>query len=84
MTDIRQTDTRQRLVQCFANVFPELRPDEIPAANVESLKAWDSVAHITLLTAIAEEFGLELEPEEFEELVSFELIADYLERRLQS
>jgi acyl carrier protein len=39
------------------------------------------VAHITLLSAVAEEFGVELESEDFAELVSFALIAAYLEKR---
>jgi acyl carrier protein len=75
------TNTRQRLANCFANVFPDVPPDQIPNASAESVAAWDSVAHITLLIAIAEEFGVEFESEDFDELVSFSLIADYLENR---
>ena len=75
------TNRNQRLANCFSNAFPKIKPDEIPRASAASLAAWDSVAHITLLSAISEEFGVELEPEEFEELVSFALIADYLENQ---
>ena len=46
-----------------------------------SLATWDSVAHVTLLSAIAEEFGQSFELEAFEELVSFTLIVDYLENK---
>ena len=73
------TNNNKRLATCFANTFPGIQPDQIPKASAESLAAWDSVAHITLLSAIAEEFGVEFEPEDFEELVSYSLIADYLE-----
>ena len=75
------TDTNQRLANCFANAFPEIKPDEIARASTASLAAWDSVTHITLLAAISEEFGVELDPEDFEELVSFALIADFLDNR---
>lgn len=76
-------DTSQRITRCFENVFPNLRPNEIPRASTASLPAWDSVAHITLLAAIAEEFGVEFAPEDFEELISFPLIVDYVEGRIR-
>jgi len=75
------TNTNQRLANCFANAFPEIQPDEIPRASAASLAAWDSAAHITLLSAVSEEFGVEFAPEDFEELVSFALIADYLQNQ---
>jgi acyl carrier protein len=45
------------------------------------LAAWDSVTHVTLLSAISEEFGVEFSPDEFEELTSYLLIVDCLESR---
>jgi acyl carrier protein len=74
-------DTTKRLVYCFSAIFPDLQPDEIPKASTASLTAWDSIAHITLLSAVSEEFQLEFAAEDFEELVSFALIADYLDNR---
>jgi acyl carrier protein len=75
------TNRNQRLANCFTNAFPGIQPNEIPRASTASLAAWDSVAHITLLAAISEEFGVELASEDFEELVSFALIADFLANR---
>jgi acyl carrier protein len=72
-------DIQERVTQCFSNVFPDLRVEEIPRASTASLAAWDSVAHITLLSSIAEEFGQSFELEDFEELVSYALIVDRLE-----
>lgn len=72
-------DIQERVTQCFSNVFPDLRTEEIPRASTASLAAWDSVAHITLLSSIAEEFGQSFELEDFEELVSYALIVDRLE-----
>jgi acyl carrier protein len=74
-------DTKEKVARCFANVFPDIRPDEIPRASTASLAAWDSVAHVTLLSSIAEEFGLDFELEDFEELISYDLIVDYLESK---
>jgi acyl carrier protein len=74
-------ETNKRLAYCFSAVFPAIQPDEIPRASTASLAAWDSVAHITLLSAVSEEFQVEFSTEDFEELVSFALIADYLDNR---
>ena len=74
-------DITQRLNVCFANIFPDLRAEDIPRASSASVASWDSVAQVTLLSSIAEEFGIELEMSDFEELVSYALIVDYLEQK---
>ena len=75
---------QQRVTRCFSNVFPDLSEHEIPRASTTSIAAWDSVAHVTLLSAIAEEFGHTLELEDFEELTSYRLIVDRLENAKQN
>jgi len=75
------TNIKDRVNLCFSNVFPNIRPEEIPGASTTSLAAWDSVAHVTLLSSVAEEFGVDLEVEDFDELVSYGLIVDYLEKK---
>jgi len=72
-------DTRSRLIECFAVVFPELSEEEIPRASVTSVANWDSVASVTLMSVIEEEFGVELDAEGLEQLVSFELMLDHLQ-----
>jgi acyl carrier protein len=69
------------VARCFSNVFPGVAQSEISRASTASLAAWDSVAQVTLLSSIAEEFGLDFELEDFEELVSYALIVDYLESK---
>lgn len=75
------TDARTRLTQCFANVFPDLPAEQLPKATTASLPAWDSLAHVTLLSAIGEEFSLDIPPDDFVELTSYAAIADYLASR---
>ena len=75
---------QKRVVRCFLNVFPDLREEEILRASTASLAAWDSVGHVTLLSAIAEEFGQSFELEDFEELVSYQLIVDHLENEARN
>jgi acyl carrier protein len=81
LLDAQMNDIQARLTNSFSIVFPDIQPEEIRKASTASLAAWDSVAHITLLSAVSEEFGVEMSADDFEELVSFELIADYLASR---
>jgi acyl carrier protein len=74
-------NVKERVALCFTNVFPNIRQDEIPGASVASLTNWNSLAHVTLLASLSEEFGVDFEMEDFEELVSYPLIVAYLEKK---
>jgi acyl carrier protein len=73
------SDVRARLVKCFAAVFAELSEDEVALASPVTVGSWDSVASITLLSVIEEEFAIQIDPDDLEHLVSFELVLDYLQ-----
>jgi len=78
MTD---DELRARLIECFAAVFPELGEAEIPLASQASVAAWDSLGAVRLLAVIEETFDLAIEPGDQAELVSFDLVLDYLRSR---
>jgi acyl carrier protein len=73
-----------RVAHCFNNVFPALTANELSGASMTSLAAWDSMAHIRLLSSMSEEFGLELEMEDFDQLVSYALIVSFVRERSSS
>lgn len=73
------TDIQSRISQCFRNVFPDLAADDIPRASQATLAQWDSVAHVTLISAIAEEFQVELDDDSYESLTSYAQIAAFVE-----
>jgi acyl carrier protein len=73
-------DTHDRLVRCFSAVFPSLSPDSITRASVSNIEVWDSVASVTLLAAVEEEFGIEMEIQDLADLVSFEKVLEYLQK----
>ena len=77
------SELESRLANCFATAFPELNSQEIPSVAMGSLASWDSLAGITLLSLIEEEFGLSISPDDVADLVSFELILDYLKNYLR-
>ena len=67
-----------RLARCFSSVFPALTQEEIRAATVASLVDADSLASVTLLAVIDEEFGVQIDLESLLELESFQKIEQYL------
>jgi len=71
-------DVRDRLGRCFALAFPKLDPSQYATANAQNVSEWDSVAQLTLLTLIGEEFQMEIDFEEFEHANSFEALVQAL------
>jgi acyl carrier protein len=71
---------KERLTECFRVVFPTLTDDEkIVAATQAAMPEWDSVASITLVNVLEEEFHIEMDFEVLGDLTSFDLILRYLE-----
>jgi len=71
-------DLRGRLVDCFAVVFPDLGPEQIPRASTATVGAWDSMATVTLIGVLEEEFAVQITPDDLPRLASFERVLDYL------
>jgi acyl carrier protein len=67
-----------RLIRCFASVFPTIPPEEIPSIHAESAGVWDSLTSVTLVAVIQEEFNVEIDPSDIPTLDSFEAFHAYL------
>lgn len=74
-------DTSQRLTRCFAALFPDLDENEIQKATRESISTWDSVASVTLVNIVEEEFNIRIYFEDVEKLSSFTDFLKFLETR---
>jgi acyl carrier protein len=72
-------ERKMRLVGCFSAVFPELSTEEITEASSDSVKAWDSVAGVSLLAEVEEEFGISIETDDLARFNSFNGFASYLQ-----
>ncbi len=70
---------RTQLEECFCVVFPELSREEAATAEITSVESWDSLAALTLVSVIEEQFSLRIPLEQIPELVSFEKIAQFLD-----
>ncbi|HEX3685200.1 MAG TPA: acyl carrier protein [Bryobacteraceae bacterium] len=74
----------EQLLRCFSTVFPSLSRQEILNANSESVPGWDSLAMVTLLAVIEEEFAIQFPPSEIESLTSFDAFWNCLQGRIIS
>lgn len=76
-------DVTTKLIECFQIVFPGLSENKIPSASQDTVAEWDSVAAITLVNVIEEQFGIEMDLDDVADLDSFERVRAYLQRRGQ-
>jgi len=72
----------ERLKECFSTTFPNLNSDEIMRCSTASVANWDSLATVTLVSLIEEEFAITIAPEEYEYIVSFALVNQCLQRKI--
>jgi acyl carrier protein len=73
-----------RLVKCFQTVFPSIPESRVRDASQASVEAWDSVATVTLLYVIEDEFGVKVALDRLGELDSFNRIHEYLREATQT
>ena len=73
-------DMERRLVSCFSAVLPELTTEEISQACAATAVSWDSVATVTLVAVVEEEFGIGIEIEDPAQFDSFQGILHYLRK----
>ena len=73
------SEIKSRLCECFKSIFPDMDEDQIVIMSQSSHAKWDSLATVTLISLIEEEFNLIIPMEDIVDFSSFELIQDYLE-----
>ena len=67
-----------------ADIF-NLAPDQIRAeTSPDTVEGWDSIQHLNLVLALEQQFEIQFTPEEIEQLLSVQLIADLVTEKLQS
>lgn len=70
-----------RLIRCFASVFPGATHDEIITSKFEAIPGWDSLRGVSLLAVLDEEFGVQLDMSELVELETFASLQGYISER---
>jgi acyl carrier protein len=72
-------DVKPRLLRCFQAAFPDLPETQLLTATQDSVDTWDSVAMITLVNVIDEEFNVQLDLDRLDRLSSFESLHNHLQ-----
>lgn len=75
-------NSETRLVKVFEAVFPDLSPDQIPSASQDTVQNWDSVAAITLMNLIEEEFSIQMDFEDLGDLTTFAKVLAYVDAKI--
>ncbi len=71
-------------VRSIASDIFGISADKItPESSPETIENWDSMQHLNLVLAIEEKFGVQLEPEDVEQMKSIGAVAALVEK-LQS
>ena len=69
------------LIKCFAAVFPDVTAERIPEASINNLTQWDSLATVTLVALIEQEFEVQIDIIDLPKFTSFTAIKEYLEKQ---
>ena len=72
-----------RLAKCFRAVLPEYSGD-IEQVRPADSGEWDSLAAVSLLLAIREEFDIHVPPQDLDRLVSFKSAEQYISQRVSN
>lgn len=75
------SDFENRLIRCISSIFPNLNDQDIRELDARKLVDSDSLAAVTLMALIDEEFGVILEFDSLVKLGSFDAIRQYLSER---
>lgn len=74
----------QRVLECFRAVFPTLTDEELTGLEQAQQPAWDSLASLSLITVIEEEFDLMLDDSDIPEMNTFQKVCAAMAERGQS
>ena len=72
-------------VRGLASDLFAIPPERITAdSSPETIEVWDSIQHLNLVLALEEKFGLQLSPEEIEQMRTIGQVTTLVEAKLQS
>jgi acyl carrier protein len=73
----------RKLAEVFRAVF-NLGPDaDVTTVRQLTTPGWDSIAHVSLMSAVESEFGVVVDTGEFMEMTSYAAIRQYLEEQVK-
>jgi acyl carrier protein len=76
-------ETFERVSRIAADIMEVPRARITESTSTENLESWDSVRHLNLILALEQEFHMQFEPEEIDEMSDVRQILAVLSRKLQ-
>ncbi len=73
----------ERVQEIAADIFNLPKEKITPTCSPKEIKVWDSLQHVNLVLALEQEFGLEFEPDEIQQMKSIEKIAGLVKQKLE-
>jgi acyl carrier protein len=72
----------ERVLRVMSDIF-DVPLDQLgPNSSPDNVPNWDSLRHLNLVLALEAEFGIQMSPEEIEQLLSAELIGALVEEKV--
>ena len=71
-------DIQLRLLACFHAVFPEQNEEALVGLSQTTQPGWDSLASVTRVRLIEEQFGVQMDLFDLDELDSFAAMEKYI------
>jgi acyl carrier protein len=78
------TALQQRIQRICADILAVPAEHLTLETSPEMVEAWDSVNHLNLVLAMEQEFAVQFTPEEIEQLLSIEQIAQCVDEKLHA
>ncbi len=71
-----------RICSIAAGVFGVEPVEVTPTSTADDIETWDSFAQLNLMVALEDEYSIELDPDDMQQMSSIGSIADLVERHL--
>jgi acyl carrier protein len=71
-----------RVLTLAADVFQVSEASLGANSSPDTVETWDSLHHLSFVLALEQEFGIQISPEEIEQLLSVELTVALIEEKL--
>lgn len=79
MTDFQRTQIDAVLRRIFSDLLDVPEYSLTYESSPDNLEKWDSLVQINLISALEEEFGSAITPEQQLDMLTFELVGDVIE-----
>lgn len=67
--------------QLVANVTGTAADELFEESSIETVEAWDSMAHVNIILSLEQNYGLSIGPDEAADLTGIAAIRDYLQQK---